>query len=289
MKLLLLIGMFLIGHLVTGQYFEFPDSNAIWSVSNKKYFIQGDSVLNSIEYRKVYVENDSVISLGSFYALIREDSNEKKIYAIHKDSINEHLLYDFSLDIGDEAIVFPLESEVYSGPVSVKVDSVDSIYIYDDYRRKLHISGVEENDFFSEEWIEGIGSSFGLFGSGLSGIVIFDAYYPFLLCYEQNNNLLYNNPDFLTCYEPQVSTKKNLALNQVNIYPNPALQYLIVETFSNQSNYIIKSINGKIMKQGTIKSMKEIIDVSDMMNGDYFIQLITERASTVRRFIILNQ
>lgn len=289
MKQLLLLGMILACHCVTGQYFDFPDSNAIWSVSGKKYFIQGDSLYNSIEYQKIYVENDSVISLGDFFALIREDINEKKVYAIYKDSTNEHLLYDFSLEVGDETVVFPLASEVYSGPVSVKVDSVDSVYIYDDYRRKLHISGIEENDFFTEEWIEGIGSTFGLFGSGLSGIVIFDAYYPFLLCYEQNNNLLYNNPDFLTCYEPQVSTKKNLALNQVNIYPNPALQYLIVETFSNQSNYIIKSSNGKIMKQGTIKSMKEIIDVSDMMNGVYFIQLITERESTVRRFIILNQ
>ncbi|MDX1653397.1 MAG: T9SS type A sorting domain-containing protein [Brumimicrobium sp.] len=276
--------LFFVINISYGQTFEFADSNAVWSVSDKKYFIQGDSVYNSFTYQKIFVENGSVITAGNFFALIREDLVENKLYAISKDSVNEHLLYDFSLNVGDQTTVFPLEDGVHSGPVNVKVDAIDNIYIDNAFRRKLKISGVDQNTGITEEWIEGIGSTFGLFGSGLTGVVVFDAFYPVLLCYEEDSVLLYDNPDYSTCYEPSSSLDKHLKTIGIKIHPNPSSQNIVVESDLIEVEYKIFSIGGRLIKEGNIGLNKKI-NISEIPDGVYHIKLISKDRIGIKKFV----
>jgi hypothetical protein len=286
MKQLVFLMMILASEVYSyGQNFEFADSNAVWSVSDKKYFINGDSLYNALNYKKIFIEYDSVIATGSYFALLREDITENKVYVIYKDSTNENLLYDFSLVEGDETTVFPFDDYVYRGPVTVTVDSIDSVYIYDAYRKRITISGVNEDIGFDEKWVEGIGSStFGLFGSGLNGVMVLDAYYPFLLCYEEDSVMLFDNPNFSTCYYQYANLSEYSESIKFRIFPNPATKYIVVESELKQAQYKLLSSEGKMIKQGVLDQFQEI-SISEIPEGLYVFLLISKKGIGFKKFV----
>ena len=101
------------------EYHPITDG-CVWSVSNEKYMAVGDTVLNGKTYMKIYRQVaaqsfEFSLEEAEYFAAIRDDSAEKKVYAylpagtaIHEgsslavtDTAMEVLLYDFSLKMGD--------------------------------------------------------------------------------------------------------------------------------------------------------------------------------------------
>ncbi len=118
---------------VYGQkYTPFPESNAVWSVYNEKYLINGDSIFNTINYKKYYFTTDSLANptKAHFFALVRQDSSTKKVYFIPSGKSIEYLLYGFSLNVGEETAVYSLSVELFGlSSFTVQVESKDSILI----------------------------------------------------------------------------------------------------------------------------------------------------------------
>jgi hypothetical protein len=78
-----------------------------------------------------------------------------------------------------------------------------------------------------------------------------------------------------------VGVEENVA--KVLVYPNPASDYLIIST---EGNYTVKMLN----LSGQIVSEKQVaetvrIDVKDLPNGIYFIQIATEDGQVVTKFV----
>jgi len=65
----------------------------------------------------------------------------------------------------------------------------------------------------------------------------------------------------------------------LSIYPNPAFNYLNIE-FDNvdYSNVIYKiyNINGAVLSEGKINNLNNIINIDDLSNGNYFLQIIVD-------------
>ena len=55
-----------------------------------------DTTINSLKYKKIR----DIVSLVPFTSFIREDTIERRVYLLSIDSLNERILYDFSLEKG---------------------------------------------------------------------------------------------------------------------------------------------------------------------------------------------
>ena len=76
----------------------------------------------------------------------------------------------------------------------------------------------------------------------------------------------------------------NLELNSdINIYPNPTSNQLTIDTKLNVIEITIIDVTGKSVK--TVMTDFNIIDVSNLTNGIYFIQLITDEGTVTKKFV----
>jgi hypothetical protein len=129
-----------------------------------QYVIRGDTVLDNITYKKVYYreltdENPHLIEYEILSRLLRDDTLNKKVYAVYLDypqwecSENEDvLLYDYGLSVGDTMNT----CLIVSGPAIVQ--SIGYEFLYEEERKILYeLSG---------RFIEGIGSNYGVFEWG---------------------------------------------------------------------------------------------------------------------------
>ena len=225
-------------YLNAQEYVPFPDSNAIWNqiyTSEQpveaeifQYGISGDTLINGKQYRKVYLLNDTVYPLvtGQYCGAIREE--EKKIYVTGCDCVypgagqEEVILYDFSKAPGDTVYV----GQNGWGPAGyLVVSSIDSILIAGSYRKTFHFAGYEHF------WIEGIGSTRGLFSPVREQPTGFQQWK--LICFNKDNEVEYLNPEFNTCFPP-LSVSKNVKQdNLVKIIPHPVTGISTIEFENN--------------------------------------------------------
>ncbi|HOZ30434.1 MAG TPA: Omp28-related outer membrane protein [Bacteroidales bacterium] len=71
--------------------------------------------------------------------------------------------------------------------------------------------------------------------------------------------------------------------SQIDIYPNPASDYLKISGLENNSNYTITDITGKIVKSGTICLSEDVI-ISDLKSGLYFIEISYSNKNILSKF-----
>jgi len=222
------------------KYVSFPDSGAIWSEvyyypepawpdtvlkppSYERFTVNGeDTIINEISYKKLYMFYDSVFdkSTATYVGGIREDEN-KRIYfkgdtVIHyfKPEIDypdykEIVLFDFSVNVGDT-----ISGGNYPDVVWLVVSSIDTIQIGDNLRRRINFHTREYT------WIEGIGSLRGLLFT-LGGIPTCGAPYNDLICFKQNDEVLYFNNDYSECFPTGIKTRKNSYFD-IKVFPNPS-------------------------------------------------------------------
>jgi hypothetical protein len=193
------------------KYVPFPTENAQWSEIHiqqgycepngckTQYKILGDTTINSILYHKIYEQDDSLQTSESIFYVggIREMS--KKIFFLSKYCSHEVRLYDFSKNIGDT--ISNISTQYYcTGNNSrfITIIKIDSILIDGNYRKVFHFDNyLYENHV----WIEGIGSTYGLLKPSIE-LPTCKCTWD-LVCFHQNNELIYLNRLFLflRCYE----------------------------------------------------------------------------------------
>jgi len=158
----------------------------------------GDTVIDSKDYLKVLESIDSLPQNWNVVGFIHEDSLSHEVYFRNLNN-EEGMIYDFSLSINDTVIIF----NTYMGfPYAVPLIcyQIDSITINNNFRTRYFLSWAyrpfpEEDDI----WIEGIGSLYGIFNSAYT-VTGFCGGFRELLCYSENDSLIYMNPPFYQCY-----------------------------------------------------------------------------------------
>lgn len=254
---------------ISGQdYIPFPIKNANWNIylettcdNNSppdtfllRYTIDGDTTFNEKIYNKLYVEQGDIVNpkmeaVGG----IREE--DKRVYYfgqcfLGSETEQEYLLYDFNVQIGDTIM------HSSDGQWKSIVLNIDSIQITDHFRKRFRV----DNGWFyhnPDYIVEGIGSVInGLLGH-ISDIPICGTHYWEHVCYQENGQVLYQNPTYVDCYAGvNLSSIESFKRFNISFFPNPFHEYIQVNIPNEEKDLSLKIYNA----QGQLIVEKKIIE-----------------------------
>ncbi len=237
-------------------------------VENSSYLTIGDTTINSTTYKTIYETKDSIFDnlTSEYYCAFREF--EQKWYFVPKGQTAEFLMYDFSLNINDTVVI---NNPWFGEEIELIAFDIEIISLNEVNYKKLSIGYYDSpsgEPYILEEWIEGIGSTNGLFYSGLT---IMDLGFQ-LLCYHENEELIYINSPDNTCGYIKIT-----GLNQINVskeivlYPNPAKEIINIENNGGIESINIISITGKILDIININTTDNLLTLNINLYPNYFL------------------
>jgi hypothetical protein len=232
-------------------------------VSTEIFFIDGDSVVNSVNYNKIWVSYDSLLT-WHYQGLLREVSNI--VYYIPPDG-NEGILYDFNLEIGDSAYI----NNLFCSDIPIYVVDIDTVE-YFGVSRKRWLLG--ENGYVQESWVEGIGSMHGPLYTKFEYCIICPVWN--LLCYHNNDTLEYIMNGYTDCYQTSVGIIEEYDDTGFAIYPNPIRKgsSIYITTNSVPSNISVYNSSGILMRSlNSTTDTKIKIETNIFKPGLYLITI----------------
>lgn len=245
-----------------GQTGPYPWDSVCWTES---YKISGDTSISNIAYKKIFKSEEEFPANWGYEGAIREE--DEKVWYINQNGNEETLLYDFALGIGD-TIMFLYEPLI--------VDTIFYAEINGQQRKHLRFL------YFGEIWIEGIGSTRGILQSGTSGFVGGGSW---LLCKHENDEMVYMNPNFNSCY--LITT----GLDEINdpeieIYPNPAKDKMMIKISDpvKINTITITDVLGHTIKE--VEYHTPELDLSGLSSGIYLLRFKLENREVIRKIII---
>ena len=287
MKNLLLLFLLISSVQTThAQYKPLPMQNAEWyqdggiallscptcTFVNYKYYADGDTLINAQTYvkiKKVEVPNINDVSLFPAYTgAIRQDTLNKKIYVVLTDSTTEHILYDFSLQVGDtnNSVLHTLASDCL-GYNTETLYLIDTIQVNGNDHRVFHFQGSCTAN--GVNYIEGIGSDFGLLFPNLM-----DMEESHLNCLKINNQSYYPYAN-ANCTLPTISVNNLDLLLDISIFPNPTSEILTISLPENtiESEAILFDAAGKELKRFMVSAGENPLNLAAFKTGTYLIQI----------------
>lgn len=267
-KLLLIITVsFLLSSIHAQTYEPLVAPYKMWVVYRANYYPPGtgrtlaykiaeDSVSIDDEYwHRILKAEDSLYSQWSIYAYIREEN--RIVYL--KDSYAD-ILYDFHLGPGDTC--FNADSEI----MYLIEDTLTGYFAGRD--RFAQVIKDRGDTLFT-----GSGSKRG----GLLG----PEYYQLtgadytLVCYYENDSLLYHNPDFTRCYIDNTSSTEDLKENdEIKIYPDPVDEKLFIET-KIPVRLILYDLNGKKVLSAELHRGTNIFQTGTLSPSVYICRILS--------------
>lgn len=226
---------------------------------NNVNWFSGDTIINDVRYAKLMGTTDG--DAPHLFSLLREDNG--KVWERLNNQM-DILLYDFTANVGDTIWCGPWAGEYH-------YNIVDSISIE-------HIGGIDRKKFWfgleygwfgtaaAEIWIEGIGSDLGLLYSGSASI---SGAYHNTLCFHQNDELIWQNPNYDDCTFDAVG--ENIGVKMV-LYPNPTKGTIKIEA-ENIQNVSIYNYFGEIIFETETSGNTFEYDFSDKKSGLYIIKV----------------
>ena len=295
---IILVSFFLTEVAICQNYYPLPESNVIWQVSwgesgcfeygwfdNYQYSISGDTLINSINYHKIersgYFEcyaaplNPFIGYLGAF----RNDIENKKVWVVPRDSLNEMLLYDFDLNIGDtiKGYLYIVSESQFGLPNTAVINNIDSIEIGANFRKRWHYQG--SSPFWSGTIIEGIGCEFGL----LDGLCAMMDNNGDLNCFSIDNQTLYPNSSPEPCeLTTSILDSETETENSIFCYPNPTKKTIQVSGIQKSNIHSFKLYDpfGRLLDKNTFRS-NQVINLENRKNGIYYLEFLDENKTSL--------
>jgi len=257
---------------------HFIDTNKLWSVLHYPYMhwpqhtthylkIGHSTTINDTVYYELIRSDDRDHVDWNNYGYIREDSAGKVFYRITNTS-SEGLVYHNNAQKGDTLLVATRRYDAnFLRNYEMTIDSIDSIELSGEIRKRFFLlDGIET-------WIEGIGALSG-FLYNWNGYVGGDQY--ILLCFKQNDTLVYKMPTNMDCFDINTSTRPIDNQEEVKIYPNPVIDKRFILHCQESGTYRIKIYN--VLSELIIEFMVEDISQQEIQldsfqKGIYFIHI----------------
>jgi len=286
MKLKLLLFGILTCYCLTSFCQGFVSEDNQWNVrltsfgsSTEIFVVQGDSVYNSIIYKKIWMTYDSTLSGMMYQGLVRE--YDSVVYYVPHNG-TEGLLYDFNLEVGENAFI----KNVFCGELELEVVvvGIDTVEFFGVERKRWHL----ESEGWTEYWLEGIGS--------LSGPLY--SFYPLciicpvwdLLCFHENEDLLYIMPGQTTCYQTSVGIDDVRNGTGVIVSPNPVShgeQYKIYANRPIKSVNIFNSVGLPVNQFDFTPDQQIVLETRQMKPGLYMIIIETTVGNSITKKLII--
>ena len=253
--------------------------------------LRGDTIIAGNNYKKLIQIDPATNNTIELKGFMREENGQ--VVFRHPNSENEFMLYDFSLNTGQE---FALDYGFSEGELWFKVMDVDSININNSPRKRLFIASKYIPETITDVWIEGIGSTNGVLSP------CYDSFYfgskRKLLCYFENQELIYQDSILNECYyddnDSTLLTYVFYGTSGYNtptesafyLYPNPASEAITIYTDYNDQDIEIVGYEGKRVGRYTLSARENRISVGNLPEGTYFIRLINNK-KVVSKFLKL--
>jgi hypothetical protein len=296
LKAIVISGFLVCSTFIYGQENAYFENQPVWHESTMcaipapcietdeyNYYIEGDTVLDGLTYVKLYKQG--VIS-RMYYANNPPDycsgsefysyqfgylrSENRQMFYRWAIEVEEQMLYDFNLSIGD---TLP-NTETTNPWGHTIVIGIDSIQLLENYYMRFQLGGMETDTYL----IEGIGSLNGL----LAPIPLtFECGYG-LSCYSQNQTIYDISGDgdgnsgtcMLTVGVDETEEKPKLSL-----YPNPTTNYstLQLHGVAGQVDIVIHDFSGRQVRQYSADANREFSFYSgDLPHGIYLLSINQE-------------
>lgn len=221
-------------------------------------------------YKIMYCDGDDIMDL--MYGMYREDNG--KIYMREFDSWGypqeEHLLYDWNLNIGEVAYIQHGDIEI-----GLVLDAVTGTTINGEERRVFYLH-YETDSNLTETWIEGMGSELGFPFCGTKNNPVSPFHYPMtteMLCYYEDGELSWDNPNYDDCvinYWVDISEIEEC--KDITVYPNPAREVVTIKYEAHTEAEIeVYDTFGKTIYHGIMKDNEHKIDMGQFPNGLYVV------------------
>lgn len=255
--------------------------SAICSYDNiKRVEFSTDTTIGSHSYKKMIEYNFYNLEPGPFcppFAIdtvannssvfLREDSINQKVY-ITNSSIApaEHLLFDFSLEVGDTFVNTYGVSAIY---LVVKTDSFQ--LFSGEYRKRIALIKTTDNTDTAYMY-ESVGSSQGLFnglGEAIGG-------WNSTLCVKENNLAVWGTE--CNYFFTNLRGEKELELE---ISPNPVADYIHFQFPDGNNDISIFNSQGQMVYSTRESSSESSFDVSFLPPGIYFASVKDTKGSTI--------
>jgi hypothetical protein len=232
------------------------------------YFIRfdEDTLINGLNYKVIRRCNEEYLINWDDYGFIRED-NENRVF-LRSPVDEEGLIYDFGVQPGDslQARNIFLNNDT----LQFVVLSVDSVLLLNGYKKRITL--YEYLNQKEEVWIEGLGSYYGILNSCNNSYGTACGLYE-ALCYERNGMMIYENPNYETCYCSVTVNSGYSEIKEINIYPNPAKgNFFIEQPYETSSEIEIFSLNGQKIFNKMFFDKKVNVILQGVDKGTYIIK-----------------
>ena len=217
-------------------------------------WLSGDTLINEVRFTKVM---ETLNGEGSPYqvALLREEDG--KVWKTY-NGISEILLYDFTANVGDSLVCGYGDYFVLDSISIEQIGGVD---------RKKFWFGLEYDftgePYAMETWIEGIGSDLGLL---YCGSYYFCGGYYRALCFHQDGELIWQNPEYDACV---ITSVEEINDKVISVYPNPAMETVTIDGVEAAEVQVYNAL-GQLVK--TVRDANEI-PVTDLPQGVYLLRI----------------
>ncbi|MEP6793856.1 MAG: T9SS type A sorting domain-containing protein [Saprospiraceae bacterium] len=265
--------------------------------------MQGDTLLQGKSYKEIYqhtlklnvnstaIQNPKEILNTYLYALMREDTISRKVYMLpFRDTIsmcqtNEHLLYDFSLELGDTLNDCVLEN-IYEPwlPNIPQIDSIRQENYFGLTTRAFYTHGIFVNngDLFESpgRLFEGFGyEQHGLINYGRKGPLVYFQYF----C----------EGDSLDCELLSAVQEPPIIPQQfIDLSPNPTSDFVVIQIgpdFRKEKELQVSILNeaGTVIFHTNWVTFSELkINVSKFQPGMYFLSIYGEKMRVIKKIVI---
>lgn len=260
---------------LSGQSLNLLNSNKLWSnliswrTSNPNCCSQtnlikfsGDTTIESMTYKKVIQSYDSLKSKWDLIGFVREEPLSG-LYFRNLDE-QEGLLYKYNLQLKDTFTIVNTYLPLMVQSIEVFVKDIDSVSINDTYKSRYMVG----TKFNTDTLIEDLGS--------LQGIMLpccFLISQKELLCYYENDVLVYKNSNYDRCYYNTLTTSINqVESRRFKIYPNPSQQEITI-LFADDKYRIFSIYNGLGCQLNVINfnGTEYKLDISKYPPGIYYV------------------
>ena len=283
----------------TSSYIPYPD-NGVWysrsqtmdpineaTYAEHRTEIHGDTVIGGINYYKYYNYLGSIVLIGA----MRNDTLNKKVYFLNFSTGIESLFLNFNLNVGDTL--------GFGGDDTLWVYDIDSVYLGDSlYHNRYRIKGNHMDSinmynppgqYFPSELIEGIGYRGGEKYGHINGPEY--SYSIILWCVNINSIRItkFGFGNYYTYCDSyfSVGTEEKKNEEKCRIFPNPNNGKFEIIVNSRKINTIeITDVLGNLILKSEINKESILIDLSDKLNGIYFVKIIDSKENIVVKKVV---
>lgn len=272
------------------ELLEFPAHGYV------KHSVEKDTMINNLNSKLIKIERYNYFNQlrNTNYRIVREEEN--KVY--HWDGTDFHLIYDFSLSVGDTLAIEVGSTCESSSPIII--DSITELIVGEKKLNIQHFSFSYESDgelrVFWDSLIERIGSIRTFLYKPKCNIDIFGTY--LLRCYSDSEMYFRSNwfdlsfpgaPCDTAIYDPTF-VPDEVTNHSFQVFPNPFFSMVHIKNLNAE----IKSIKifnqyGQQVEHLEPQCLEVELDLSDLAAGCYFCLIETATYYTYQKLLKIDQ